>query len=113
MESEGKWDLVEMMVMVGGLLGVLFAFLRVTNVLQRWATLIVADWTVTGIEMAIFALIFLVGILNTDIETYFGLTLLIVVGLLATILLANIAGIVLVIAAVIIIGRGEFTSELK
>ena len=54
MESEGKWDLAEMMVVVGGLLGILFAFLRVMGVWQPWPTLIAADWTVTVIEMAIF-----------------------------------------------------------
>ncbi len=107
MIREGKWDLAELLVVLGGVLGILFAFLRVMGIWQPWATLIVADWTVTWIEIAMFAIILLIGFLKTDIENYYGFIILLVCGLLATILLANIAGILWIVSAVIIIIHGD------
>lgn len=107
MVREGKWDLVETMVVIGAILGIMFAFLRQMGTWQAYPTLIAADWTVTIIEIVIWVIAFVVGILKTDVENWIGFALLLALGILTALLLANLAGIVLVIAAVLIILRRE------
>ena len=107
MVREGKWDLVETMVVIGAILGIMFAFLRQMGTWQAYPTLIPVDWTITIIELIIWAIAFVIGILKTDVENWVGFALLLALGVVTALLLANLAGIVIVVAAVLIIIRRE------
>ncbi len=104
MPKKFHWDLTRVLVVLGGVLGVIFSLLRITH---RWAPisgLIAPELVSTIIEVIICCVIIIgYGVLGWEIWERNTFFLVVVVGIALIVLFGNLAGILLIVAGIIII----------
>lgn len=104
MPKKFHWDLIRVLVLIGAMLGIIFGILMLLNILKPFWNFFAPEWISTIIIVIICCITILgYGILGWDMDSRKSFFFLICFGIILIVIFSNLAGIIFVVAAILVI----------
>ncbi|MFX1294818.1 MAG: hypothetical protein ACFFD2_08190 [Promethearchaeota archaeon] len=101
--KEIDWDIRRVTVIIGGVVGIILSILSLLHILGPFWGFIPIEWVRATIEIIICCVIIIgYGVIGWNVYKFYNFVLLITVGAIFVIVFGNLAGIILIAAALFI-----------